>query len=366
MKKRFSEEQIIRAMKAHEAGEKAADIIRELGISEQTFYRWKSKYGGMEVAEARRLKQLEEENRRLKEIVANLTLDNQILKEVLQKKSIKPAKKRELAEEISQAYGISERRACRILDLNRSSKRYKATEKSVDEKVIERMKELIGRWLKFGYRRIHILLKKEGLVQNRKRTYRLYSLAELKRRRKNRIKRYEKRGKPEEAGYINERWSMDFVQDRLASGQKIRILTVIDEISRESPLIAVDTCMTGRRVCAALNQAAWFRELPKEIKTDNGTEFTGNALQIWCEEHKVKHIFTDPGSPTQNGHIESFNGKLRDECLNAHCFRNLSEARAIIEEWRISYNTERPHTSLNGMTPEEYRLSVDSQNAAGV
>ena len=149
------------------------------------------------------------------------------------------------------------------------------------------------------------------------------------------------------------------MQDRTMNSQKIRILTVVDEISRECPVIAVDTSMTGKKVATVLNQVNWFHPLPKEIKTDNGPEFTGCFLHQWCEEHKVDHVFTEPGSTTQNGHIESFNGRLRDECLNLHWFKSLAEARDIIEKWRIAYNTERPHTSLGGMTPQAYRRLLD-------
>ncbi len=263
---------------------------------------------------------------------------------------------------ITQAYGISERHSCALLDLHRSSNRYQPTDKTADEELIRRMQELAAHWRRFGYRRIHLLLKKADLVVNEKRTYRLYRLAGLSLRKIRKKKRYQKRGRPETAQReANYRWSMDFMQDRTMNGQKLRLLTVVDEISRECPVIAVDTSITGRKVAAILNQVRWFHQLPKEIKTDNGPEFTGSFLHQWCEEHKVDHVFTEPGSPTQNGHIESFNGRLRDECLNLHCFKNLAEARDIIEKWRIAYNTERPHTSLNGMTPEAYRRMLEAE-----
>ena len=267
-----------------------------------------------------------------------------------------------MAGAITQAYRISERRICALLDLSRSSNRYQPRDKTADEELIQKMQELAARWRRFGYRRIHILLKKADLVVNKKRTYRLYRLAGLSLRKSRKKKRYQKRGHPEAAQReANFRWSMDFMQDRTMNGQKIRILTVVDEVSRECPVISVDTSMTGRKVAAVLNQVNWFHPLPKEIKTDNGPEFTGCFIHQWCEEHKVDHVFTDPGSPTQNGHIESFNGRLRDECLNLHWFKNLAEARDIIEKWRIAYNTERPHTSLEGMTPQAYRRLLDSE-----
>ena len=269
-----------------------------------------------------------------------------------------------MASAITQAYFISERHSCALLGLHRSSHRYQPTDKTADEELIRKMQELAARWRRFGYRRIHLLLKKANLVVNEKRTYRLYRLAGLSLRKSRKKKRYQKRGRPEMAQReANYRWSLDFMQDRTMSGQKLRILTAIDEVSRECPVIAVDTSMTGRKVATILNQVSWVHRLPQEIKTDNGPEFTGRSMHQWCEEHKVDHVFTEPGSPMQNGHIESFNGKLRDECLNLHCFKNLTEARDIIEKWRIAYNTERPHTSLHGMTPETYRRLLDVEES---
>lgn len=152
----------------------------------------------------------------------------------------------------------------------------------------------------------------------------------------------------------NSRWSMDFVCDRTRSGGNIRILTLIDEVTRECLALEVDSSITGRNVASVLNRVALFRGLPKEILTDNGSEFTGNVLNAWAHDHKVEHVFTDPGCPTQNGYIESFNGKLRDECLNQNWFLNLYEAKDIIEQWRLDYNYLRPHTSLDNLTPVEY------------
>lgn len=159
---------------------------------------------------------------------------------------------------------------------------------------------------------------------------------------------------------MNARWSMDFVSDRTRYGSNIRVLTVIDEVTRECLALEVDSSLSGRRVSAVLNRIALFRGLPKEILTDNGSEFTSNVMNAWAYDHKVEHIFTDPGKPMQNGYIESFNGKLRAECLNQHWFQSLSEAREIIEGWRLEYNRIRPHSSLENLTPEEYALKLSS------
>lgn len=221
---------------------------------------------------------------------------------------------------------------------------------------------LAARWKRFGYRRLHIMLKRENININHKRTYRLYKSAGLILKKRSKKKKYEKRGMPERNfTKANSRWSMDFVSDRTRYGANIRILTLIDEATRECLALEADSSLSGRRVCAVLNNVAIFRGMPKEILTDNGSEFTSNYMNAWAYDHKVAHIFTDPGKPTQNGYIESFNGKLRDECLNQHWFKNLTEAKKTIEDWRQSYNKIRPHSSLGQLTPEEYALKISGE-----
>lgn len=245
------------------------------------------------------------------------------------------------------------------MDLGRSSKRYVPVDKTEDAVITERLTVLAARWKRFGYRRLHIMLGREDIHINHKRTYRLYKEAGLSIRKRSKKKRYEKRGMPDRTCLeYNSRWSMDFVCDRTRYGGHIRIMTLIDEATRECLALEVDSSITGRKVASVLNRVALFRGLPKEILTDNGSEFTGNVLNAWSHDHKVEHIFTDPGCPTQNGYIESFNGKLRDECLNQNWFVNLSGAKGIIEEWRLEYNKLRPHSSLGNLTPEEYALKI--------
>lgn len=247
------------------------------------------------------------------------------------------------------------------MGISQNSKRYKPTDKSGDALVTERLKALSARWKRFGYRRLHVMLLREGFEINHKKTYRLYKDAGLTLQKRSKKKIYAKRGMPERtAKEMNARWSMDFVSDRTRYGSNIRVLTVIDEVTRECLALEVDSSLSGRRVSAVLNRIALFRGLPKEILTDNGSEFTSNVMNAWAYDHKVEHIFTDPGKPMQNGYIESFNGKLRAECLNQHWFQSLSEAREIIEDWRLEYNRIRPHSSLDNLTPEEYALKLSS------
>lgn len=156
----------------------------------------------------------------------------------------------------------------------------------------------------------------------------------------------------------NVRWAMDFVSDKTRHGLNIRVLTVIDEVTRECLAVETDRSITGRKVAAVLNRIAFFRGLPKEILTDNGPEFASNALDTWAYDHKVSHLFIDPGKPMQNGFIESFNGKFRAECLDQHWFKNVSETRELVENWRREYNHIRPHMSLDNLTPMQYARKI--------
>ena len=220
---------------------------------------------------------------------------------------------------------------------------------------------LASRWKRFGYRRINIMLmRKYGIHINHKKAYRLYKEANLSIHKRSKKKRYEKRGMPshENLSLANDRWSMDFVTDVTRFSRNFRVFTLIDEVTRESLTLEVESSMGGAAVAMYLDKVALFRGYPKEILTDNGPEFISNALNQWAYDHDVNHVFTDPGKPTQNGYIESFNGKLRDECLNQHWFRSVAEARIVIKAWRVEYNQERPHSSLGNKTPLEYASSL--------
>jgi putative transposase len=213
-----------------------------------------------------------------------------------------------------------------------------------------------------GYRRLHVLLSREGWQVNHKRVYRLYRLQGLSLRLKTRKKRISGlRVALAPAIAPNERWSMDFMSDSLHDGRRFRLLTLVDDMSRESPAIAVDTSFSGSAVVAVLERVAKTHGLPKVIQVDNGPEFVSKALDGWAHHNGVKLAFSRPGTPTDNPYIEAFNGRLRAECLDQHCFVSLEEARTIIEDWRLEYNTERPHTALNNQTPAAYRASWEKR-----
>ena len=209
---------------------------------------------------------------------------------------------------------------------------------------------------RWGYRRLLVLLRRDGVADNHKRIYRLYRSEGLqvrqRRRRKQRVVRGTER--PTAPAQPNERWSLDFVHDRLANGRALRLLTVHDDYTRECLWIEADTSLSGPRVARVLDYVAELRGKPTSLITDNGPEFAGLALERWAHDRQVQHRFITPGKPSQNGFIESFNGKLRDECLNENEFINLQHARELIETFREDYNHCRPHSSLGDLTPAAF------------
>lgn len=250
---------------------------------------------------------------------------------------------------------ISERRACQLVGLSRTVLHYASKAQPENEQLQARLIELAGERRRFGYRRLHALVRREGVSVNHKRLYRLYSDAGLTvRRRKRRHGVAVERQALELPSGPNEVWSMDFVSDALASGRRIKVLTIVDDFSKESVNLAVDFGISGHYVTRVLDQAARFRGYPKAIRTDQGPEFTGKALDQWACQHGVQLKLIQAGKPTQNAFIESFNGRFRDECLNDHWFTSLAEARILIAAWRRDYNQHRPHSALEYQTPAEF------------
>jgi putative transposase len=249
---------------------------------------------------------------------------------------------------------MSERRACRVIGAHRRTIRYQRRRADDELRVRERLRMLATERPRWGYRRLHILLKRELGVINHKRVQRLYRLEGLaiRRRARKRVAR-EKRGMRTPTWRPGETWAMDFVQDMLSDGRRFRTLNVLDTVTRECLAIEIDTSLPGRRVAQVLDYLVGWHGAPKRITLDNGPEFTGQHLDAWAHQQGVTLDFIDPGKPMQNGYLESFNGKFRDECLNLHWFRTLADARQIIEKWRESYNTERPHSGLDGKTPAQ-------------
>jgi putative transposase len=270
---------------------------------------------------------------------------------------VRPAGKRAVVADLVQAHGLSERRACRLADLNLSTWQYRARRQQ-PSMLRQRLKELASQRRRFGYRRLHALLRREGWRVNHKAVHRIYveEGLQVRQRKRKRVARVERQRMlvPQAP---NQRWSMDFQHDLLATGQRFRSLNIVDDFSRECPAIEVDTSLPGVRVVRVLERLAETRGLPKEIIVDNGPEMIGAALDQWAWRYGVRLHFIDLGKPSQNAFIESFNGRFRDECLNENWFLDIHDARRIIEAWRIDYNSSRPHSALGYATPEEFAAS---------
>lgn len=226
-----------------------------------------------------------------------------------------------------------------------------------DPHVVERLTAIAMERRRFGYRRLTIMLRREGMVVNHKRVHRIYRKLGLQLRpRRKRGVRYVRGNAVPPVSRANERWSVDFVHDRLSNGRKFRALTIVDDFSRECIAIEVDFSFPSARFVRALEQIASTRNLPRTIKSDNGSEFTSELMLRWSAERNIELHFIEPGRPMQNASVESFNGRFRDELLNEHAFPTIFHARSSIERWRIDYNEHRPHTQLNGLTPAEFIL----------
>ena len=253
---------------------------------------------------------------------------------------------------------MSERRACSTLGVDRKMVRYRPG-RAADEALRSRMRELAAERRRFGYRRLHVLLRREGLVQNRKRTQRLYREEGLTvRRRRGRKRATGSRAPLLLPALPNARWSIDFVHDQLACGRRFRLLNVIDDVTKECLLAMADTSISGKRVARELTALLARRGRPMMIVSDHGTEFTSNAMLGWTGENRIAWHFIAPGKPMQNGICESFNGRMRDELLNETLFFGLDHARKAIASWVADYNERRPHSALRYQTPAAYAATL--------
>ena len=274
-------------------------------------------------------------------------------------KSPRPAHQRDQVRYLQVVYEVSERRACRVLCFRRSSHRYRGM---ADEQAALRMRlrDLAAARVSYGYRRLYVLLRREGWMVNHKRVYRLYHEEGLKLRTK-RPRRHVSSRRREirtTATRQDERWSMDFMSDELFDGRRIRVLTIVDHFTRESPSMAVDTSLKGHHVVSVLADLALRGRVPQTISVDNGSEFISKVLDQWAYLNGVELDFSRPGKPTDNAMIESFNARMRAECLNENWFLSLDDARDKIEGWLDHYNTERPHGSLGDLSPKEFVLAL--------
>jgi putative transposase len=255
-------------------------------------------------------------------------------------------------EQMKQEYAFSERRACRLMMLAVTTYRYRSQRS--DEPLRTRLVELAREKPRFGYRRLHVLLRRGGERVNHKRLHRIYCEAGLMIRRKKR-KYCVRVGQPlRNWTAANQEWALDFVHDAVACGRAIRVLSVVDAYTRECLALEVDTSFASRRVTRVLEAIVAERGQPQAIRCDNGPELTSRHFLAWCIERQIELVHIQPGKPTQNAYVESFHGRLREECLTVSWFQNLFDARRKIAAWRKEYNEQRPHSSLGYKTPSEF------------
>jgi putative transposase len=256
--------------------------------------------------------------------------------------------------------GVSERRACKLVEIDRSSYRYEP-QPDRNAALREELIVLARQKPRYGYRRLGALLERRGERVNHKRLYRIYREEHLAVRR---LKRKRLVRPPAPIAVLvraNQEWSMDFVMDGLATGRILRMLTVVDSYTRECLAIEVDSCLSSRRVTRVLEWVIEQRGTPEAIRCDNGPEFTSRHFLAWCEDRGIRLLHIQPGRPMQNGWVESFNGRFRDECLNANWFTTMADAGQKIEAWREQYNNERPHSSLGYRTPSEFAANLQER-----
>ena len=279
---------------------------------------------------------------------------------------VTPAAKRQAVSHLQAIFSVSQRRACDALCVDRTVIRYQSR-RDDDGALRERLRELAHQRRRFGYRRLHILLRREGTVINRKKTQRLYREEGLTvRRRKGRKRAVGARAPAPVPALANQRWSLDFVHDQMITGRRFRVFNVVDDVTRECLAAVPDTSISGKRVVRELKELIAVHGKPGMIVSDNGTELTSNAVLEWCGEARIEWHYTAPGKPTQNAFVESFNGRMRDELLNETLFTSLAHAREKIAIWADDYNTGRPHSSLGYATPAAFAAELKKQGAASL
>ncbi|MBT6366260.1 MAG: IS3 family transposase [Bacteroidetes bacterium] len=342
------------------------DAIRQIGVVEQTYYRWRKQYGGMGVDQLKELKRLQKENEQLRRAVSDLTLDKLILKEAAKGKLLSPVRRRTCINHVRSQFKVSERRVCRVLGQHRSTQRHVPNGHADEDRLVADMIELARQFGRYGYRRIAALLREAGWSVSDGRIERLWRREGLKvpqkQPKKGRLWLNDGscvRLRPE---YRNHVWSYDFVHCRTDDGKVFRTLNILDEFSRECLAIKVDRKLNSTNVIDALTDLFILRGSPAFIRSDNGPEFIAQAVRDWIAAVGAKTAYIEPGSPWENGYCESFNGRFRDELLNGEIFYSLREAQIIIEEWRKHYNTKRPHSALGYRPPApETNIKLDQR-----
>ena len=365
-RKRYTPEQIIGKLREAEValaqGETAAQVCRTLGIAEQTFYRWRREYGGLKVEQAKRLKAPGAREYPAETGGIGSHPGQTDSPGGGKGKLLSPTRRRQCIEHIRKALPVSERRVCGVIGQPRATQRYQATEPDDEVGLTTAIIGYATRYGRYGYRRILALLRSDGWVVNHKRMERIWRQEGLKvpQKQPKRSRLWLTDGSCVRLRpcWPNHVWSYDFVMARTHDGKAFRMLTIIDEYTRECLAIEVSRRFDADAVLYRLTELFVSRRPPDYIRSDNGSEFTAKAVREWLSRVGVKTLYIEPGSPWENGYNESFNGKLRDELLNGEIFYTLKEAQILIERWRREYNTVRPHSALGYRPPAPEAIQV--------
>ncbi|WP_404542892.1 IS3 family transposase [Dyella agri] len=352
-KSRFSDSQIIAVLKQAEDGTPVPELCREHGISSATFYKWRAKYGGMDASLMGRMKELEEENRRLKKMYAESQMSADILREAMGKKMVRPSQRREMARWAIQTKGATIRQACTDFSLSETAYRYQPKQASEDEVIADWLVRLTFNQKNWGFGLCFLHLRNvKGYGWNHKRVYRVYRELELNLRIK--PKKRLVREKPQPLAVptaINQVWSMDFMHDQLADGRNFRLFNVLDDYNREGLGIEVDLSLPAMRVIRSLEQIIQWRGQPEVIRCDNGPEYISGAFLTWAEQRGIRIEHIQPGKPQQNAYVERYNRTVRYDWLAQTLFDSIDEVQASATHWLWTYNHERPNMALGGITP---------------
>ncbi|WP_156178101.1 IS3 family transposase [Puniceibacterium sp. IMCC21224] len=352
---RYSEPQILAILRQAEGGVPVAELCREHGMSTASFYKWRAKYGGMDASMIAQTKALEDENRRLKKMFAELSMQNELLKEALGKKLTGPSQRREMAATAVERRGVSVAVACRTFGVSETCYRYSPLLSDENEQIADLLVGLTDTRKTWGFGLCYLHLRNvKGHPWNHKRVYRIYCALELNLRIKPR-KRL-KRDKPDALAVPeapNMTWSMDFMADRLSDGRQFRLLNVLDDFNREGLGIEVDFSLPAERVIRSLDRIIEWRGKPGTIRVDNGPEYISIKLLEWAEKQGVTLQHIQPGQPQQNAYIERYNRTVRNEWLDQHIIENIEEAQDFATQWLWTYNNDRPNMGIGGITPAQ-------------
>jgi putative transposase len=281
---------------------------------------------------------------------------------------LSPARKRKATEHVKQWMDVSERRACKVISQPRMTQRYKTKQPDRDKALTRQIKELAKKHIRYGYRMITAKLRQAGWIVNHKRVQRIWQKEGLQVPYRCKFKKAKGDSQNscavKKAQFPNHVWTYDFMSDQTEDGRKLKLLTVLDEFTRESPAVEVGRSIRAQDVISVLEYLFMVRGVPRFIRSDNGPEFIADAIKRWLTKKHVGTLYIEPGSPWENGYIESFNGKLRDEILNRQVFYSVREAKVIVEDWRLDYNNHRPHSSLDYMAPAAFAASCNPPGSA--